>query len=265
MTALNVEEVSWTVDDRTIVNRVALAIAPNEFVGIVGPNGSGKSSLLRMIYRVLRPTSGIVRLDGEDVWQMPARSAARRMAVVGQEGHGEFDFSVREIVMMGRSPHKAMFERDNNSDGSIVDQALALVQMTTFADRAFATLSGGEKQRVLLARALAQQPKFLILDEPTNHLDVHYQLELLSLVRDLKVTTLAALHDLNLAAQYCDRIFMLEAGRIVASGTPREVFEPARIAAVYRVQADVIHHPRTGHLMITFLPAADRSQRGPGP
>jgi iron complex transport system ATP-binding protein len=256
MTLVDVDTVSWKVDDRAIVDRIALSIAPNEFVGLVGPNGSGKSSLLRTIYRVIKPTAGVVRLDGDDVWQMPARTAARRMAVVGQESHGEFDFSVREIVMMGRSPHKAMLERDNARDNSIVDDVLARVNMAAFADRAFSTLSGGEKQRALLARALAQQPRFLILDEPTNHLDVRYQLELLSLVKGLKITTIAALHDLNLAAQYCDRIVMLEHGRVVASGSPREVFDAARIAAIYCVHADVIHHPRTGHLMITFLPLA---------
>jgi iron complex transport system ATP-binding protein len=240
-----------------------LSIRPHEFVGLVGPNGSGKSSLLKTIYRVLPPSAGAVRLDGDDVWSMPARAAARRMAVVGQDGHGEFDFSVREIVMMGRSPHKSMFARDNAADADAVARALALVNLSAFADRTFATLSGGEKQRTLLARAIAQEPKVLILDEPTNHLDVRYQLELLGLVKALKVTTLAALHDLNLAAQYCDRIFMLEGGRVVARGMPHEVFDRDRIASVYRVDADVIRHPRTGHLMIAFLPLAGGTTDAP--
>ena len=251
---LDVTDVSWSVDERAIIDGVLLDVAPGEFVGLIGPNGSGKSSLLRTIYRVLKPHAGVISLNGEDVWRMDARSAARRAAVVMQERTSEFDFTVHEIVMMGRNPHKGIFDRDTQADFAIVETALRRVDMIEFAERTFNTLSGGEKQRVLVARALAQQARLLVLDEPTNHLDIRYQLEMLLLVKGLGVTTLAALHDLNLAAHYCDRLFLLDRGKIVASGTPESVLQPALLRRVYHVDAYVERSPRTGQLQITYLP-----------
>ncbi len=256
---LLVEDVSWSVADQTIVNGVLLDVEPGEFVGLIGPNGSGKSSLLRTIYRILKPDAGLISLNGDDVWRMSAREAARRTAVVMQERATEFDFTVHEIVMMGRNPHKDMFDRDNQADFAITQRVLRRVEMLDFAKRSFNTLSGGEKQRVLVARALAQQARFLVLDEPTNHLDIRYQLEMLMLVRALGITTLAALHDLNLAAQYCDRLFLLDRGKIVASGPPEQVLHPALIRQIYHVDAHIEHNTRTGQLQITYMPLANRS------
>ena len=196
-----------------------------------------------------------IALDGDNVWDLDAREAARRTATVLQETPGEFEFVVWEMVLMGRTPHKSMFARENTEDHDLVESALAQVGMLSFADRSFATLSGGEKQRVLIARALAQQARFLILDEPTNHLDVRYQLEILDLVRGLQVTTFTALHDLNLAATYCDRLYIMDRGEIVAAGTPEDVFQPALLRKVFGVEAEVQVHPRTGKLHIVFLPA----------
>ncbi|MBI3959168.1 MAG: ABC transporter ATP-binding protein [Chloroflexi bacterium] len=251
---LFVENVSWSVEERTIVDSVLLDVQPGEFVGLIGPNGSGKSSLLRTIYRVLKPDAGLITLDEESVWAMDARQAALRTAVVAQERMSEFDFTVYEIVMMGRNPHKGLFDRDTEADFAIIENALEQVNMLPFVSRTFQTLSGGEKQRVLLARALVQQARFLVLDEPTNHLDIRYQLEMLMLVKDLGVTTLAALHDLNLAAHYCDRLFMIDKGRVVSSGRPEDVLQPARIRQVYHVDAHVDRHHRTGQLQIAFVP-----------
>lgn len=251
---LAVEAVTWSVAGATIVREISLSCVSGSFVGLIGPNGSGKSSLLRCIYRVLQPDAGTIQLDTEEVWRLSARQAAQRIGVVLQEHGGEFEFSVREIVLMGRTPHKALFERDSAADLRIVEEALRQVDMLSFAERSFATLSGGEKQRVLVARALAQQPRFLVLDEPTNHLDIRYQLEVLDLVRGLGVTTIAALHDLNLAALYCDQLYVLKAGALVASGPPPEVLTPALIQAVYGVCAEVALHPRTGRLHVVFLP-----------
>ena len=155
---------------------------------------------------------GVITLQGEDVWQLKPRQAAQRTAVVMQERSSAFDFTVQEMVMIGRNPHKGLFDRDTSADIAIVEAALRQVDMLAFASRCFHTLSGGEKQRVLVARALAQQAPFLVLDEPTNHLDIRYQLEILTLIKQLNVTSLAALHDLNLAAQYCDHVFMLQEG-----------------------------------------------------
>lgn len=254
---LLVEDVSWAVDERTIVNGVLLDVEPGEFVGLIGPNGSGKSSLLRTIYRVLRPDAGVISLNGEDVWTMDARTAARHTAVVMQERTSDFDFTVHEMVMMGRNPHKNLFSRDTKDDFAIIQDALERVGLATFAERSFNTLSGGEKQRVLVARALAQQARFLVLDEPTNHLDIRYQLEMLMLVKGLGVTTLAALHDLNLAAQYCNRLFLLDQGSIVASGPPEEVLHPNLIRQVYHIDAHVERSPRTGQLQITYMPLSN--------
>jgi len=233
-------------------------------VGLIGPNGSGKSTLLRAIYRLLKPAAGRISLGGDDVWLLSARESARRTGVVVQEAPVDFEFSVREIVAMGRTPHKGLLARDTNDDDRIIADALAHVGMRSFAERSYATLSGGEKQRVLVARALAQQPRFLVLDEPTNHLDIHYQLELLDLVRGLGVTTLVTLHDLNLAAAYCQRLYLLQEGRIVASGIPEAVLTPERVRDVFQVEAICGRHPATGRLQLAFVPLAPHLQRAEG-
>lgn len=239
MTHVTIDTVSVEIEGKRLVEDALFDLRPGEFVGLVGPNGSGKSSLLRAIYRVLRPSSGTVSLGGDDIWTLPPRAAALRTAVVGQERAGEFDFTVRELVLMGRTPHKGLLDNDSQTDHDIVAQSLFEVGMGHCAKRQFMGLSGGEKQRVLVARALAQRAPFLVLDEPTNHLDIRHQLELLELIKRLKTTTLAALHDLNLAARYCDRIVMISGGRVVAVGAPAEVLTTARISAVYQVNAQV--------------------------
>ena len=236
---LSVEEVSVELDGQRIVDTVLFDLAPGEFVGLVGPNGSGKSSLLRAIYRVLKPKAGRVMLMDDDVWRLTAREAALHTAVVAQERMGEFDFTIEELVAMGRYPHKGAFDAETDADRKIVAHSLREVGMLGYERRMFMTLSGGEKQRALVARALAQQAQFLVLDEPTNHLDIRHQLELLELVRRTGVTTLAALHDLALAARYCDRLIMLDRGKIVAIGTPMEVLTEQRIADVYGVTAAI--------------------------
>ncbi len=259
---LDVQNISWSVDERKIVDQVLLDVQAGEFVGLLGPNGCGKSTLLRTIYRVLKPDVGLVTLDGDDVWKMSPREVAQRTAVVAQERGSEFDFTVHEMVMLGRNPYKGLFDEDTRTDYALAEAALRQVNMLHFAKRNVRTLSGGEKQRVLVARALTQQANFLVLDEPTNHLDIRYQLEILTLVKELNVTTLAALHDLNLAAHYCDRIFLLQEGRVVASGTPEEVLQPDLIRKVYQVDAWVEHHARTNRLQVTFYPLTISAQTG---
>ena len=256
---LEVNEVAVQIASQRIVEEVSLAVAPGEIVGLIGPNGSGKSTLLRSIYRLLKPVAGYVQLGGDDVWQLSAREAARRTGVVVQETPSDFDFTVREVVEMGRTPHKGLLEADNQRDMAIVTDALRRVNMSAFGERSFNTLSGGEKQRVLVARALAQEPKLLVLDEPTNHLDIRYQLEILNLVRDLGITTLVTLHDLNLAATYCHRLYLLAEGRIVTAGTPEEVLTPEWVRTVYWVTAVSGPHPVTGKLHLVFTALADRS------
>ena len=249
---LEVNEVAVAIASRRIVNEVSLEVAPGEIVGLIGPNGSGKSTLLRSVYRLLKPVAGYVQLGGDDVWRLSAREAARRTAVVVQETPSDFDFTVGEVVEMGRTPHKGLLEADNARDAQIVQEALARVNMADFVDRSFNTLSGGEKQRVLVARALAQEPKLLILDEPTNHLDIRYQLEILNLVRELGITTLVTLHDLNLAAAYCHRLYLLANGRIVMAGIPDVVLTPQWVRDVYGVETLCFPHPSTGRLLLAF-------------
>lgn len=251
---LEVAEIALDLSARRIVKGVSLDVHEGEIVGLIGPNGSGKSTLLRSVYRMLRPASGVVRLGGDDVWHLSARESARRTGIVVQESPSDFEFSVREVVHMGRTPHKGMLAQDTQADAIIVDQSLGRVGMLAFGERMYNTLSGGEKQRVLVARALAQQPRLLVLDEPTNHLDIHYQLELLELVRSLGITTLVTLHDLNLAAAYCQRLYMLSEGQIVAAGTPDQVLTPALLREVFHVDAICGRHPTTGCLQLSFVP-----------
>lgn len=251
---LQTDSLRWETTAGRIVDDISLHVAGGEFAGLIGPNGSGKSSLLRMIYRVLRPTAGAVMVDGKQVWRISARENARHMAVLSQENIGEFEFSVREIVLMGRTPHKTFFAYDDASDQKRTDDALARVGMAHLAERVFSTLSGGEKQRVLIARALAQQAEMLVLDEPTNHLDIRYQFEIMTLIRRLGISVIAALHELNLAAHYCDRLYLIDAGRLVAQGPPAEVLTAEIIREVYHVRAEVALHPLTRKPHIDFIP-----------
>ena len=249
---LDVERVTWEVAAKKILDEVTLHAGEGEFVGLIGPNGSGKSSLLRCIYRSLQPDAGLIAIDGGDIARMTIRDSAQKTAVVLQETPSEFDFQVDEIVFMGRTPHKGLLDRETDRDRRIVAESLERVSMTEFADRNFWTLSGGEKQRVIVARALAQQTRFLVLDEPTNHLDIKFQIGILDLVKGLAVTTLAALHDLNLAASYCDRIYAISEGEIVASGSPERVLRPELIRSVYGIGAMVQSHPKTGRPHLLF-------------
>jgi iron complex transport system ATP-binding protein len=235
-----------TVTD--ILHGVDLHAAEHEVHGIVGPNGSGKSTTLRCVYRALAPSGGVVRLGGRDVAGTKVRDTAEHLAALTQDSHVEFDFTVTEVVAMGRLPHRSTPRHDDE----VVADALSRVDASHLAHRGFLSLSGGERQRVLIARALAQRPKVLVLDEPTNHLDISHQLAVLALVRSLDVTVLAVLHDLNLAAAYCDRLHVLDRGRVVCSGTPDEVLTPEVLHDVFHVRAHVVRHPTSGVPQLLF-------------
>ncbi len=253
---LGVENLSYSYGGQgDAITDVCLSVDRGEFVGLIGPNGSGKSTVLKNIYRGLTPDRGSILLDGEDLMKMPFRKSALKLAVVGQENDVPFDFLVEEIVAMGRTPHKKLFDVDNAHDKQIVHHALEHLGMENMAKRSYLHLSGGEKQRVIIARAVAQESDFLILDEPTNHLDISYQMQIFDFIKRLKVTVLSAIHDLNMAALYCDRIYVLKNGRIVLQGTPDDVLTPENIYDVYGVRSSVEKHPITGKLSITFLPA----------
>jgi len=246
---LDIDGVTVEAAGTRIVDDIRLTVDSGAFVGLVGPNGSGKSTLLRCVYRALRPAAGVVRLGGDDVHALPPRAAARVLAALPQESSAEFDFTVAEMVAMGRLPHQ---DRTAASDRDVCDRAMRRTGVGHLAGRGFLALSGGEKQRVLIARALAQQPRVLVLDEPTNHLDIAHQLDVLSLVHGSGPTVLAALHDLNLAAAHCDVLYVIADGRIVASGPPHDVLRPALLAEVFGVRAHPVRHPGTGALQLLF-------------
>jgi iron complex transport system ATP-binding protein len=249
---LVLDALTVAVDGRTLVDALDLKVGHEEVVGLLGPNGSGKSTTLRCVYRALAPTAGRILLDGEDAATMDRRAQARRLAAMTQDQQVALDFSVLEVVAMGRAPHRRDHERLTTSDQDLCHQALAKLDVAHLAHRSVLTLSGGERQRVLIARALVQQPQVLVLDEPTNHLDIRHQLALLGLLRRAGLTTLVALHDLNLAASVCDRIALLREGRLVTVGPPAEVLTPELVRAVFEVDAVVVTHPTTGRPQLLF-------------
>lgn len=248
---ISAKDIHLSYGAREILKGVDIHSENGEFVGLIGPNGSGKSTLLKCIYRILKPNAGQVFLDEEELKAMSIKKSARKMGVVAQHNYYNFEFTVREVVMMGRAPHKKALERDNAKDYEIVEEALKTVGMEGFAQRSFSTLSGGEQQRVILARALAQQTPCLILDEPTNHLDITHQIQLMRIVKNLSATVISAIHDLNIAAMFCDRIYALKEGRIIAQGTPREVLTEDFIRQVYQVDAEIAKDS-SGQMHILF-------------
>jgi iron complex transport system ATP-binding protein len=231
--------VVWRAGGRPIIDEIALDVAEHEFLGIVGPNGSGKTSLMALMSGLRAPHAGTVALAGRSLRHFTRREIARRIAFVEQQAETAERITARQAVELGRTPHLSALSPWQAKDDDIVDTALAEVGMESFAGRRWHTLSGGERQRLHIARALAQQPEILFLDEPTNHLDIHHQLGLLDLVRSRRLTVVAALHDLNHAAMFCDRIAVLDQGRLVALGAPRDVLTETMLADVFRVDAAV--------------------------
>ncbi|GAA0126857.1 MULTISPECIES: ABC transporter ATP-binding protein [Clostridium] len=249
---LDIKDLNVAFGNKTIVNNVSLTVKNGEFVGLIGPNGSGKSTLLKSIYRVYSPKSGVMLLNGKNLLNIPIRDVAKNLGVVSQFNNLAFDMTVEQMVLLGRSPHKGLLEIDNDKDIDITHEMLKKVDMFDYRYRSFLTLSGGEKQRVLLARALAQQVKLLILDEPTNHLDIKYQLQILKLTKSLGITVIAALHDLNLAASYCDKLYVMHNGNIAATGAPNEILTKELIKDVYEVDCTIHKYPNKNSIYITF-------------
>jgi iron complex transport system ATP-binding protein len=251
---LELKNINVKLGDKNIIEDISLAVSKGEFVGIIGPNGSGKSTLLRTIYRIIQPNSGMILLDGQNLKDVKLSESAKKMGVVGQFNSINFDFTVLDMVMMGRTPHKSLLGSDTPADYAIAMESIRKVGMEKHVNRSFSTLSGGEKQRIILARALTQQPQLLILDEPTNHLDIKYQLQILSIVKSLGIGVLAALHDLSLAAMYCHRLYVLKEGNVITSGVPNEILTPELVRDVYEIECDIQKNPATGYLSITYYP-----------
>ena len=259
---LKAEHVSFAyrASDPLVVVDVSLTIAPGELVGILGPNGSGKTTLLKMLSGTLTPTAGTIQFDRRPLADWKRRDLARRIALVPQETYAAFDFTVLDIVLMGRFPHLGTFALEGPADLAIAREALASTGTAAFEDRPFATLSGGEKQRVVIASALAQSPQLLLLDEPTASLDLGHQLDvrllLAALNGDRGVTMVLSTHDLNLAAALCRQLILLRGGRVIAQGATEQALTPDTVRALYGVDADVQRHPTAGHLTVTPLARA---------
>ncbi|MQA81036.1 MAG: ATP-binding cassette domain-containing protein [Streptosporangiales bacterium] len=249
---LRFDDVSVSIDGNELVRDLSLDVGEGTVAGLIGPNGSGKSTALRCVYRALRPTHGTVWLAGGDLTTLSLRRSAKVVAALTQEAGTDLDFTVEEIVALGRTPHlfgnQALSERERH----LCRQAMATLDIAHLAHRGILTLSGGERQRVLIARALVTEPKVLVLDEPTNHLDIRHQVEVLALLRRSGLTVLVVLHDLNLAAATCDRVGVLSHGRLVATGTPREVLTPALVREVFGVETTVVSHPLTGDPQLLY-------------
>ncbi|MFI5428863.1 ABC transporter ATP-binding protein [Aeromicrobium sp. UC242_57] len=238
-----VDDVTWGVKDLTILHDVTADFPAGSVTGLIGPNGSGKTSLLHVTAGLRRPTRGTVRVADEDVHAWSARTRARRIALLEQHSSTSLDLTVRQVVELGRIPHRGRWPGRLDEGSAQIEQALKAGRVDDLADRRWQTLSGGERQRVQLARALAQEPSLLMLDEPTNHLDLRHQIDFLSTVRDLGITTIAALHDLDLAAAFCDRLVVMRGGHVVASGPVESVLTAELVNDVYGVRTTIEQHP----------------------
>lgn len=251
--SIGTDRVKWTSGGKIIVDEVTLNVQTGQTLGLIGPNGSGKSSLIRLLAGLRAPTGGTVMLDDSPIARFGRRELARQVSVVEQHPSTDASVTVLDVVRLGRTPYRSAFSAWTEEDEQIVEEALAHVGLENRRDQLWHTLSGGERQRVQLARALAQSPSILILDEPTNHLDIQHQIEILKLVSKLSITTVVAIHDLNLAARFCNVIAVLEEGRLIACGSPQQVLTQNLIERVFKVEAHVSTSQHHGHLHIQFL------------
>jgi len=254
---LKVSNIDFYYDSIKALENVTFEVNEGELLGIIGPNGSGKTTLLRCINRALKPKVGTVLIDGRDISKWGRKEIAREIGTVPQGFITSFPFTAFDIVLMGRNPHLDRFSREGKRDLAAVKNAMELTNTQHLAERRIDELSGGERQRVIIARALAQEPSVLLLDEPTLHLDVNHQLEILGLLRALtcqsRLTVVLVSHDLNLAARFCDRLMLLNSGKVHSIGTPDEVLTQENMRQVYHVNTEVRYHSLTRSYNIVLL------------
>lgn len=245
---ISAENISVSYGDHQIIEKLSLEISQGGFIGILGPNGCGKTTFLRTLSRILTPKEGAVYIEGTDVNEFDSKALARTIGCVSQETNIAFNFTVKDVVMMGRHPHIGRLTPLSEADLKIVDDAMKTTNVSHLADRFVTEISGGERQRVLIARSIAQQPKILLLDEPTSHLDISHQIEILSMIQALtpKITVVGVFHDLNLASHFCDRIVLMETGKIIKVGTPAEVLTTELIKKSFSTRMMVTTHPISG-------------------
>ena len=259
MINLSLNRVSFSYSDAPVLHHIDLAIEKGQMVALLGPNGSGKTTLIKLMSGVLKPTRGDINVDGSGLSRMKRREVAQRVAVVPQQFSMPFAFTLREVVLLGRTPFLKAFSDEGKRDQRVVEQAIALIGIEKLQHRYFNELSGGERQKAILAMALAQEPSLLLLDEPTAHLDINHQVEILGLVkgfnREYGITVIAAMHDLNLAALYFDRLILLKEGRIFIDGDPEKVLTEDIIKEVFSASVQVTQHPVTKSPHITITPS----------
>lgn len=254
MMKLTVQNIGVNINKKDIIKNVSFEVEEKTFVGILGPNGSGKSTLLKSIYGVNKLCNGSIYFEGKCLQNMPRKERAKKIAVLAQESGGLFDFSVKQIVEMGRYPHKKTLENYSKQDTEIVDEVLVKMNLENYRDRSFNTLSGGEKQRVLIARVLAQESDFVILDEPTNHLDIGRQLEIMNIIKDLNITVLAAIHDMNIASLYCDNLIVMQKGTTVKNGSVEEIMTKNVLAETFSINAEIYKDTYNGNKHVLYHP-----------
>lgn len=250
---IEVKNLNFSIENKKIIQDISISVKKNQFIGIIGANGSGKSTLLKNIYRFLKYNSGSIKLKNIDLYDYSSKELAKEMAILAQKQNMNFDFTVEEIVEMGRYAYKhSIFNSEKNKNSKFLENALIAVGMYEMKDRSFLELSGGEMQRVLIARALAQNTEILILDEPTNHLDIKYQIQIMKLIKKTEKTILAVIHDMNIASSYCDYIYALKNGRISFAGSPEKIFTKEKIKAIFDIEADVLINPKNKKPLIVF-------------
>jgi iron complex transport system ATP-binding protein len=259
---LTAQGVSYRQDGHMILSDVHLSVQPGELVGLIGPNGAGKTTLLKVIGGLWSGAKGQITLLDRPLARYSARDVARIIAQVPQITALDFPFSVRQVVLMGRNPHLSRFELETERDRRIAEQAMKRTKTLDLAERLIGTLSGGERQRVLIARALTQEARLLLLDEPTANLDIQHQIGILELVQGLiredGLGAVAAVHDLELAARFCDRLVLMDQGAVLAEGTPEDVLSPDILRKAYAVNTRAYPDPVTGHLRIAVIGDAGR-------
>ena len=250
---IEVKNLLYKVKGKIILNNIDIKFPEKKFIGIIGPNGAGKSTLLKNIYGIYTPNKGEIFIDGENIKNISKKERAKKIAVLAQEDNSQFDFTIEQIVEMGRYPYKNIFEDYSDKDREIAIKMLEKTGMKNHIGRDFKNLSGGEKQRVLIARALAQETPTLILDEPTNHLDIGYQLQLLHMIKHLDITVIAALHDLNVAAIFCDYIFVMKDGEKIKEGTPEEILTKKNLKNIFGVDCYIGKNPINNKIQISYM------------
>ncbi|MBM7835693.1 ABC transporter ATP-binding protein [Clostridium sardiniense] len=251
---LEIKNLNYNIKKLPFLSNINLNVKKGQFVGLIGPNGCGKTTLLKNIYRTLEPEKGSILIDDKNIKGLKNKEFSKLIAVVMQENHLEFDFTVKEIVSMGRLSSTSKFSSDiSYEDEKIIDQCLEKVELIKHKDSSFFSLSGGEKQRVMIALALCQDTDFIVLDEPTNHLDIKNQIQIMNMLKDSNITIFTTIHDMNIAAAFCDYIYIVKGGKIVGEGTVEEVFTKEMFKEIFEVDTYIYVNPHSNKLNVSYL------------